>query len=234
MIKRLSVILLATAMLAFAQDPYSSDPYAPAPTEETQYEDMSAYTSGAPAPETPLVTINEVASSDPVFFVSLHPITMLFWWGLFNMPTINLTIEGCVGPTFAIITRPMLLFWNDSRSLGYDDEDLSLWDVGVTEGIRYYFGAHHKGLYVEPQFIYEHVGIEYSYDNNDDLSVSANMFGGAVVVGYKILSGHFTMASDLGFAYTTISVSGKYKDDAEEVSSVGAGLTGSFSLGYAF
>lgn len=232
MLKKWIVLVMAAAAFTFAQDAY-----APEPTEETQYEDVSAYTSGAPAPETPLVTINEVPSSDPIFFVSLHPITMLFWWAIFDIPTVTLTIEGCIGPSFAIITRPTFLYWSDSRSFAFgDDEDVSLVDFGVTEGLRYYFGAHHKGTYIEPQFIFEHISLEYAYsdDRTEDVSISGNIFGGAVVIGYKMVSGHFTMASDIGFGYTSVSLKGESKDDVAEATAVGSGLTGSFSVGYAF
>ena len=58
MLKNLIAILLVASVSLFAQD-YS----APPPTSETQYEDVSAYTSGAPAPETPVMNINEVAST---------------------------------------------------------------------------------------------------------------------------------------------------------------------------
>ncbi len=232
MLKKWLFLVLAAAAFSFAQDAY-----APAPTEETQYEDMSAYTSGAPAPETPLVTINEVKSSDPIFFISLHPITMLFWWAIFDIPTITITIEGCVGPSFAIITRPTFLYWSDSRTFGFDgNEEVSVLDFGVTEGIRYYFGPHHQGTYVEPQFIFEHVSLDYTYDDepDDNVNVSGNIFGGAVVVGYKIVSGHFTMSSDIGYGYTSVSLKGRDKDDVAEATAVGGGITGSFSVGYAF
>ena len=73
MLKKCLILALSLAAFSFAQDAY-----APAPSDEVQYEDVSAYTSGAPAPETPVVNINEVPSSDPIFFVSVHPISMLF------------------------------------------------------------------------------------------------------------------------------------------------------------
>ena len=233
MLKKSIVFALAMAAFSLAQD----ETYAPAPSEETQYEDVSEYTSGAPAPETPVVNINEVPSSDPIFFVSFHPISMFFWWALLDIPTINLTIEGCIGPIFAIVTRPTLMFWSTDRNYGTGGkEEASLFYMGVTEGVRYYFSAHHQGLYVEPQFIFEHVSLDYTYsaDPDDDVKVSANLFGGGAVVGYKIVSGHFTMSSDIGFAYTTISLKGENREDAEEVTSVGSGVTGSFSMGYAF
>ena len=62
MIKKIAVVLVVAVSALFAQDVAAA-----APTE-TQYEDVSAYTSGAPAPETPVVNINEVRSSDPIFY----------------------------------------------------------------------------------------------------------------------------------------------------------------------
>ena len=236
MLKKCFILALSLAAFSFAQDAY-----APAPSDEVQYEDVSAYTSGAPAPETPVVNINEVASSDPIFYVSLHPISMLFWWALLDIPTVALTIEGCIGPSFAIVTRPIFMYWSDERSYYNEKEEVALYDFGVTEGIRYYFGAHHMGLYIEPQFIFEHVGLDYTYSNDseENYSVSGNLFGGGAVFGYKIVSGHFTMSSDIGYAYTKLSLSGKHDgrdsdDDAAEAVAVGGGLTGSFSVGFAF
>lgn len=233
MLKKCFILALSLAAFSFAQDAY-----APAPSDEVQYEDVSAYTSGAPAPETPVVNINEVASSDPIFYVSLHPISMLFWWALLDIPTVALTIEGCIGPSFAIVTRPIFMYWSDERSYYYEKEEVALYDFGVTEGIRYYFGAHHMGLYIEPQFIFEHVGLDYTYSNDseENYSVSGNLFGGGAVFGYKIVSGHFTMSSDIGYAYTKLSLKGRgeNRDDVAEAASVGGGLTGSFSVGFAF
>ena len=230
MLKNLIAILLVASVSLFAQN-YS----APSPSSEVQYEDVSAYTSGAPAPETPVMNINEVASSDPIFFISLHPISMLFWWALLDIPTVNLTIEGCIGPVFAIITRPTFMYWSDRRNYDGSEEELELYDYGVTEGIRYYFGAHHQGLYVEPQFTFERVGLNYTYENDaeENVDVSGNLFGWGAVLGYKIISGHFTMSSDIGYGYRTISVKGRYRDDVDEASAVGGGLTGSFSMGFA-
>lgn len=235
MLKKWFIFVLAMVAFNFAQDVN-----APASAEQTGYVDMSAYTSGAPAPETPTVTINEVASSDPVFYVSLHPVTLLFWWSIFDIPDIQVTFEGCIGPSFSVVTHPEFLYWSDSRTVGGRNtsfnEDVSLYIFGITEGIRYYFGAHHKGLYVEPQFIYEHLGLDYHYAGNDkeDMDVSANAFGGALVAGYKIVVGHFTMASDIGLSYVYASAKGEFRDDIEEASTVGWGYTGNFSIGYAF
>ena len=232
MVKKIIAMLLVASACVLAQD----ETYVPAPTEETQYEDMSAYTSGAPAPETPVMNINEVSSSDPVFYLSVHPVTMLLWWAIFDSPYFNITFEGCIGPVFSIITHPEFLFWGDSRSTQGFSEDVSLFAFGVTEGIRYYFGAHHKGLYLEPQFIYEHLGLDYEYSGygRENVKVSGDAFGGAVVLGYKIVSGHFTMASDVGYGYIGVSVKGESRDDVEEATAVGWGLTGNFSMGYAF
>lgn len=241
MLKNLTAILLAASVSLFAQD-YS----APPPTSETQYEDVSAYTSGAPAPETPVMNINEVASTDPIFYVSIHPISMFFWWALLGIPTISLTIEGCVGPSFAVITRPTFMYWGDTRTSDNVKEEVSLYDYGITLGIRYYFAAHHQGWYIEPQFIYERVTLDYTYDYNDDIdsyyprtrdedvNASGNLFGGGAVMGYKFMSGRFTMSSDIGYAYTTISLKGRSREDVEEASTVGAGFIGNVTAGFAF
>ena len=239
MLKNLIAILLVASVSLFAQD-YS----APPPTSETQYEDVSAYTSGAPAPETPVMNINEVASTDPIFYVSIHPISMFFWWALLGIPTITLTIEGCIGPSFAVVTRPTFLYWGETRSSEYAKEEVDLYDYGVTLGLRYYFGAHHKGWYIEPQFMFERVTLDYTYDYksdsyyyrdpDEDANVSGNLLGGGAVIGYKIMSGKFTMSSDIGYAYRTISLKGRSRDDLEEASAVGAGVTGNVTAGFAF
>ena len=239
MLKNLTAILLVASVSLFAQD-YS----APPPTSETQYEDVSAYTSGAPAPETPVMNINEVPSSDPIFYVSIHPISMFLWWAILGIPTITLTIEGCIGPSFAVITRPTFLYWGDTRSSQYVKEEVSLYDYGVTLGVRYYFGAHHKGWYIEPQFMFERVSLDYTYDYksesyyyrdaDEDVNASGNLLGGGAVMGYKLMSGKFTMSSDIGYAYRTISLKGRSRDDVEEASAVGAGFTGNVTAGFAF
>jgi hypothetical protein len=241
MLKNLIAILLVASVSLFAQD-YS----APPPTSETQYEDVSAYTSGAPAPETPVMNINEVASTDPIFYVSIHPISMFLWWALLGIPTISLTIEGCVGPSFAVITRPTFMYWGDTRTSDNVKEEVSLYDYGITLGIRYYFAAHHQGWYIEPQFIYERVTLDYTYDYDDDIdryyprtrdedmTASGNLFGGGAVMGYKFMSGRFTMSSDIGYAYTTISLKGRSREDVEEASAVGAGFIGNVTAGFAF
>ena len=128
------------------------------------------------------------------------------------------------------------MYWSSTRNYYGDKEEVELYDFGVTEGIRYYFGPHHKGLYIEPQFIFEHVGLDYTYtvDTADNYTISGNLFGGGAVLGYKIVSGHFTMASDIGYAYTVLSLKGQNRDDVAEAAAVGGGFTGSFSVGFAF
>ena len=123
-------------------------------------------------------------------------------------------------------------------------EEVDLYDYGVTLGLRYYFGAHHKGWYIEPQFMFERVTLDYTYDYksdsyyyrdpDEDANVSGNLLGGGAVIGYKIMSGKFTMSSDIGYAYRTISLKGRSRDDVEEASAVGAGFTGNVTAGFAF
>ena len=226
--KKWIVLFLASAVISFAQDAY-----APAPTEETQYEDMSQYTSGAPAPETPVVNINEVKSNENRFAISIHPIS-LFIFSLIDIPMVYLTFEAGITENFSFILRPYILdaeFTDDD-----DDENLELYMFGIMGGVRYYLNGGHKGVYVEPEFEYMHLGLDYEYehDHSDDESGSVDGFGFYVVVGYKFLDGHFTLASDVGYGYSSYTAKGENKDDVEEVSAIGFGYTINFMMGFAF
>ncbi|WP_407444610.1 DUF3575 domain-containing protein [Fibrobacter sp.] len=231
MIKKLSVMLLATAMLAFAQDPYSSNPYAPAPTEESPYEDMSAYTSGAPAPETPVVNINEVPNDEPVFFISIHPLSLSIM-SILGLPTFFVTLEACLTESMSGVVRPMYLF--STFDLSVDDDEFEISEYGLTLGLRYYWNPLHRGVYIEPELQYAHISMGFNSGRHKDDSVSGDGIGLGAVMGYKITSGHFSMFMDIGFVYTFVNVSGEFDDDVEEVASIGGAYDFNLGVGYAF
>lgn len=239
MLKKIVVVLVVAVSALFAQDVA-----APAPTE-TQYEDVSAYTSGAPAPETPVVNINEVRSSDPIFYLSLHPIT-LFVFSLIDAPMVYLTFEGCISNHFSVITRPMFFYFDEDADNSSDGAStaVDLYVFGLTEGLRFYFNDHPWGLYVEPEFDYRHYGLDYEHhyasdwpsdDREDDYSASAEAFGFTLVVGHKYVKNHFTTSFDVGYGYLYTTATDDEEDDVDTgFSSVGFGWDMNFTMGYAF
>ena len=193
--------------------------------------DPTLYTSGAPEPATPVVNINHVENDEPMFAVSIHPVSM-FILSLFDIPSIYLTIEGNLGSRLSVITRPSVI-WADFTD---DDEGLDIFLFELSEGLRFYFNEGHRGWFTAAHFRYDRVGIEYTYDKNSakDYDVHFNGYGLAVYLGHKFRSGHFTSSWDIGYTYTKFSTSNKKKDDVEKVSSVGSGWDMNYTIGFAF
>lgn len=193
--------------------------------------DPTLYTSGASEPETPVVNVNHVDSDEPVFAVSIHPISMLVL-SLFDVPSVYLTIEGNLGSRMSLITRPHIIWKEFSDS----DETLDIFIFGISEGLRYYFGGGHRGFFATAHFMYERASLDYTYkyDIREDESASANGFGGGFYIGHKLISGHFTSSFDVGFTYIKYSASSEEKDDIEDVSSVGVGWDINYTIGFTF
>lgn len=193
--------------------------------------DPTLYTSGASEPETPVVNINHVENDEPLFAVSVHPVSMLIL-SLFDIPSIYLTIEGNLGSNMSVITRPNII-WKDFSS---SDQELDIFIFGISEGLRFYFADGHRGLFVAAHFIYQRAGLDYEYKNNasKDVSSHANGFGGGLYLGHKIRSGHFTSSFDVGLNYIKYSASKDEKDDIEDVATVGVGWDFNYTIGFAF
>lgn len=204
-------------VVAFASAQVVDDPY--------------AYTSGAQEKETPVMDINHTENDEPMFAVSIHPISMLIL-SLFDIPSIYLTIEGNLGSHMSLITRPSYIWAEFSDR----DEDLDIYLFGISEGLRFYFDEGHRGLYLAGHFNYARVGLEYTYDydHSEDYEAHANGFGFGLYVGHKIRVGHFTSSWDIGYCYMKYSASGKEKDDVEDVSTVGSGYDINYTIGFAF
>ena len=196
-----------------------------------QIADPNAYTSGAPDPATTVVNINHVENDEPMFAVSVHPVSMIIL-SLISVPSVYLTIEGNIGSRMSLITRPSFI-WYEFTS-GAEHVDLSLW--GISEGLRYYFDEGHRGIYLAGHFSYDRIGIDYTYDRDpsENESAHANLFGGGIYVGHKVRNGHFTMSLDIGFVYYSCSATSDEKDDIDEASTVGAGIDLNYTIGVAF
>ena len=215
MIKKiLSVCLLS---IAFASAQVVDDPY--------------AYTSGAQEQETPVMNINHTENDEPMFAVSIHPVSM-FILSLIDVPSIFLTIEGNLASHVSLITRPYVV-WTD---LSDSDEELDIFWFGISEGLRFYFNEGHRGLYLAGHFNYDRVSLEYTYEGSsrDHRDASANGLGFGVYVGHKFRSGHFTTSFDIGYVYSHYSISGKTKDDVKRVATVGSGYDLNYTFGFAF
>lgn len=222
--KKLVVLIFALTMVAFAQDTY-----APEATSVSQQDDVSAYTSGAPAPETPLVNINETKSDEPVFFVSFHPMSLLIL-SLVDFTGFYVTLEGNVGPAFGLVVRPVYLNAEASDS----DEKLELSEYGAALGLRYYFNPKHQGFYVEPRVEYLRIDGDYTEKYHyDDATVTGNAFGVGALAGFKATHGHFTMFMDAGYEYYFISVTGRQRDDIEDAATIGGGYDINLGIGFA-
>lgn len=226
MIKKLFAIALAAATLSFAQDPY-----APEPTEATPYEDMSAYTSGAPAPETPVMNINEVPNDEPLVFLYIHPVSLAIMT-IVGLPTFTLTFEGCLTESLSAIVRPQYVMSSYDVSVG--DDEFGFSGYGLTLGGRYYLNPLHRGIYIEPELQYAHVSMDFTHGRHKDESVSANAVGVGAVLGWKVTSGHLSMFWDVGFIYAFATADGEYDDDVEKVTVVGASYDINLGIGYAF
>ncbi len=193
--------------------------------------DPSEYTSGASEPETPVVNINHVENDEPLFAVSVHPVSMLIL-SIFDIPSIYLTIEGNLGSHLSLITRPSYV-WKDFSD---SNRDLDIFIFGLSEGLRYYFSEGHRGLFAAAHFNYARAGMDYEYKNHpeDNEKLRLNGFGFGAYVGHKVRSGHFTMSIDIGYSYVRYSATGKNKDDLDDVTSVGSGLDLNYTIGVAF
>ncbi len=215
MIKKiLSVCLLS---IAFASAQIADDPY--------------AYTSGAQEQETPVMNINHTDSDEPVFAISIHPVSM-FILSLIDIPSIFLTIEGNLASHVSLITRPYFVWAEFSDS----DEDLDIFLFGISEGLRFYFNEGHRGLYLSGHFNYDRVSLEYTYEGNsrDNIDAHANGFGFGIYIGHKFRSGHFTTSFDVGYVYSHYSTSAKAEDDVDRVATVGSGYDINYTFGFTF
>lgn len=197
-------------------------------------DDPSQYTSGASEPATPNMTINHVESSEPVFAISIHPITMIVYSLILDIPSIYVTIEGNINSNVSIITRPFYLGkeWSD------DNEKIDLDMFGLSEGVRYYFNRGHQGLFTAFHVNYEYVSIEYDYDGkgyfaDEKENATGNALGLGFYLGSKSMWGHFTTSWDIGLTYTKSFVKASSKDDIEEVSDVGVGFDINYTMGFA-
>lgn len=216
MFKRIIVTFLLVAVLANAQDDYSyGDSDGSSATQSSQ--------EAQPAASAP--------SDDYSMSVSIHPISMAIF-SLIGMPSIIATVENNLGTHLSLVSRPELMWLDVSDK----DESISMFLVGLYEGVRYYFREGHRGWYVSPQIGYEHVSMEYTYkyDHDDDKEASVNAFVFVVYGGYKYTSGRFVMAMDVGMGYTVMSGSASDAEDAEEIAGNGFGFDLNFSMGFAF
>lgn len=215
MIKKLVAVCLLEVVFASAQ----------------LVEDPNAYTSGAQEAETPVMNINHTENDEPMFAISIHPISMLIL-SLFDIPSIYLTVEGNLGSRMSLITRPNVI-WKD---YSYSDRDLDILVLGISEGLRYYFSEGHRGLFAAAHFNYNRASLDYEYSDNPDKDVEAhvNGYGFGIYVGHKIRSGHFTSSWDIGYNYTRFSGSSSEEDDVEKVTNVGSSLDINYTIGVAF
>lgn len=212
--KLLSVCLLS---IAFASAQVVDDPY--------------AYTSGAQEQEAPVMNINHTENDEPLFAVSIHPVSM-FILSLFDIPSVFLTIEGNLSSHMSLITRPYVI-WTDVSD---NDEELDIFLFGISEGLRFYFNEGHRGVYLAGHFTYDRVSLEYTYEGNskNNFDVHGNGFGFGFYLGHKFRSGHFTTSFDIGYVYSHYSISGKAEDDVERVATVGSGYDLNYTFGFAF
>ena len=216
MFKRIIAASLLVAVLANAEDDY-------------EWEGSSAENSAPQSSQT--APAASAPSDDYSMSVSIHPISMAIF-SLIGMPSIIATVENNLGSHLSLVSRPELM-WLDVSD---DDESISMFLVGLYEGVRYYFREGHRGWYVSPQIGYEHVSMEYTYkyDHDDDKEAAVNAFVFVVYGGYKYTSGRFVMATDVGMGYTVMTGSASDAEDAEEIAGNGFGFDLNFSMGFAF
>ncbi len=195
-------------------------------------EDPSQYTSGAAEPATPNVTVNHVESNEPVFAISVHPVTMAIYSLVLDIPSLYLTVEGNINSNASIITRPFYVGKEFDNK--YENIDLDIF--GLSEGFRYYFMRGHKGWFASFHVNYEYISLEYTDkdDRDDNIKVTGNGIGIGAYLGTKTLwGGRFTTSWDIGVTYTQAFVKGRSKDDVDEVSDVGVGIDLNYTMGFA-
>lgn len=195
MIRKLLLITAISLGMAFAQNPYES-------TEASQ-------STSAPAPVAP--------ADDPAWNISIHPVSLVVLTAL-GLKTLFVTVERSVTPHTSVIIRPEVMYVSsDYYDIDEDDASFDMLALGIIGGFRYYVNPGHKGLYVEAELQFAHVGLDYD-DDDVEASASANAFGPYVLVGWKFRTGRATFTIDLGVGYNIMSASaeGKNKDNAEE------------------
>lgn len=175
------------------------------------------------------------AQEDNTFAISLHPITMLVYSVVLDLPSLYVTMENAVNSNVSIITRPFYLGANVSD----DDEEIDIDLLGLSEGVRFYFNRGHQGLFAAFHVLYEYVSLEYTYDSDsrwfedENIDVTGNGLGVGFYIGSKSMWGHFTTSWDIGVTYMNAFVKGKSKDDVKEVSDTGIGLDLNYTMGFA-
>lgn len=223
--KKMLALLFALSMAVYAQDINASGE-----TSASQQDDISAYTSGAPAPETPLVNINETKADEPSFFISLHPISLMLG-PLVDMTFFYVSFETNISAQWGLVLRPVYF----DVEISDKDEDLDVSEYGLSLGLRYYIQPLHCGFYIEPLIEYDLVRAKYSdIYHYDAATVKGFVFSFGALGGYKVYHGHFSMFMDIGYEYSIVHLSGRYRNDVEDASAFGFGVDMNFGIGVAF
>lgn len=176
--------------------------------------------------------VSAAASNDLVFAVSVHPITMIVYSMVLDIPSLFVTLENPIASRMSLITRPA--YMGKEWSSGYETVDLDLF--GISEGIRYYFNRGHRGYFCAFHFEYDYVSIEHEIEYKslrDKESVSGNAISLGFYFGGSSKMGHFTTSWDVGVTYREIFAGSDSDDDVEEVTSVGVGLDLNYTIGFA-
>jgi len=173
--------------------------------------------------------------ADPQWSISIHPFSMIVFTAL-RMPSLYVTAERAITTKTSLIVRPAFIY---ATSDAYDISSTNSFDLylaGITLGGRYYFSQGHSGVYVDAQFQYAHVGVDYS-GSDGSASVSANVFGPFAQIGWKS-GGRIVFSIDAGFGYNIMSATAKgetaSEEDVENVAGKGFVRDSNLTLGLAF
>lgn len=206
--------LIATIM--FASVVFANNPYGYTSSEET----AAAAGVLSKTQETQTSAPKETQYDDFKMALALHPVSLIVD-GVQGLIYFYVTFELGFGNRFSLITRPGIL------SGDYDGTTNS--GFSINEGFRFYLsGRGHRGWYLEPQFMYLSNDV-----SNGRHSGSISMVGIELLLGRKVMNGHFVFGYDLGLRFTSTNKIADAGVDFEVIGD-GLGIDLNLYLGFAF
>ncbi len=222
------------ASFAFAQDDDYENSYSSA--EESSYEEESsneseAYAESAPYSKKAAVQDDdeeETSSENIKWFIDVHPITTLILT-LAGQPSIYATVENIFNDNMSLLIRPYFLY----ASAEDDDAEVSIWELGLYGGARWYFNPGHRGFYGDALLTLMYAG-GHAEDRYESADVSVFGIGVLGLVGWKYVSGNFNFGIDLGLGYTIAVGSGSDNNEVQDLSTAGVVLDLNIYVGLGF
>lgn len=236
MLQRTVLPVLLALVAAQAQTP-AADTTAPAAAPSVQ----------APAPVKPAPA---APALDKPNALHMHPIATGVTLAVNSIPTWwYFTFERELGNGKSITIQPVFVTGEFAPEV-FDDEDdnpIEVSQFGVTGAFRFYTnGQESRGNYFAPAIVYSKTtasqeGLEISTPfgsyKEDDVEITATVFGALVYAGYRGKNGAFSWFIDAGLGFQNVTLDASDGTDLDEVAekvSSGIAYDVNYGIGIAF